>query len=151
MGAEKHVRKICINCGDITARASYKYCSNKCQADYQYRLYIESWLSGEVTGLQRLGVVSCHIKRYLREKYKDKCCICGWAEVNIVTGKVPLVADHIDGVWQNNHEDNLRLICPNCDSLTSTYAALNKGRGRNGREVSKRVKMARIMFKDVPG
>ena len=73
-----------------------------------------------------LGIVSVHIKKYLREKYGNKCVLCSWAQVNIVTEQVPLVADHIDGNWRNNIEDNLRLVCPNCDATSSTYAALNK-------------------------
>lgn len=32
---------------------------------------------------------------------------------------------------ENNSEDNLRLICPNCHSLTSTYRGANRGQGRN--------------------
>ena len=64
---------------------------------------------------------------------------------NPKTGKVPLVADHIDGNWQNNIEENLRLICPNCDSLSPTYAALNKGHGRKHRRPSKRAKDASLL------
>jgi len=26
------------------------------------------------------------------------------------------ILDHIDGDASNNHKENLRLICPNCDS-----------------------------------
>lgn len=141
----------CVNCGNETARPGYKYCSNKCQADHRYKVYIELWQSGEIHGLQRLGVVSNHIKRYLRAKYRNKCCLCGWAEVNVVTGQVPLVADHIDGDWRNNTEENLRLICPNCDAISATYAALNKGRGRKERVLSKRVKEARILLDNMPG
>ncbi|MFA6315265.1 MAG: endonuclease [Candidatus Paceibacterota bacterium] len=79
------------------------------------------------------------MKKYLREKYGNKCILCGWSVVNTKTGLVPLVADHIDGNWRNNYESNLRLICPNCDSLTATYGGSNKGNGRTGRVVSKRV------------
>ena len=39
--------------------------------------------------------------------------------------------DHIDGNSDNNSEENLRLICPNCHSLTSTYRGANRGHGRN--------------------
>jgi len=133
----------CLQCGKEPARSRYKYCSNKCQTDYQYCEYIKQWQAGEILGLQRLGVVSRHIKRYLREKYHDQCCLCGWSIKNPVTKTVPLVADHIDGDWTNNNESNLRLICPNCDALSPTYAGLNIGRGRKDRKVSNRVSVAR--------
>jgi hypothetical protein len=92
-----------------------------------------------------MGVVSAHIKRYLRLKFKNKCYLCGWSEVNQTTGIVPLVADHIDGNWRNNTEENLRLVCPNCDALSSTFAGLNKGRGRENRVVSNRAKEAHVL------
>jgi hypothetical protein len=63
-------------------------------------------------------------------KYGERCSQCGWAERNPVTGKVPITIDHIDGDWNNNREENLRLLCPNCHSLTPTYQALNWGKGR---------------------
>lgn len=151
MPTPRKPRLNCMQCNKITARPGYKYCSNKCQALYRYEVYISKWKAGEVSGLQRLGIVSNHIKRYLRLKYNDCCCLCGWSETNVVTGRVPLVADHIDGNWRNNTEENLRLICPNCDSLSETYAALNKGRGRVDRVVSKRVEEARKILENLPG
>ena len=67
------------------------------------------------------------LKHYVFEKFENKCCKCGWHEVNPYTNTIPLEIDHIDGNAQNNSEDNLQLICPNCHSLTSTY----RGHGRN--------------------
>lgn len=113
--------------------------------EYQYQMYIKKWQAGEVRGLQGLGIVSGHIKRFLRRKFGNKCCLCGWAVVNKKTGLVPLVADHIDGNWRNNIENNLRLICPNCDSLTDTYAGLNRGNGRKHRVMSKRAQEGRLI------
>jgi hypothetical protein len=123
----------CLNCESITARKTYKYCSNKCQAEYQYNKYIKEWLEGKIDGGTSSGIVSRHVKKYLREINKNKCEICGWSELNVFTGIIPLEADHIDGNHKNNKINNLRLICPNCHALTSTYKALNKGNGRSWR------------------
>lgn len=136
----------CIRCDKDVFYVGYKYCSNACQIEYQYQKYVEDWKNGKQTGLQGLGIVSGHIKRYLRRKFKDKCCLCGWSRVNSKTGQVPLVADHIDGNWRNNVESNLRLICPNCDALSPTYAGLNRGNGRGNRVLSKRAKEGRMLI-----
>lgn len=145
MPMPKKIRNGCVNCAKSTARPTYKYCSNACQIDFQYKLYIQNWQTGKERGLQGLGIVSNHIKHYLRIKFENKCCICGWAQINSKTEQVPLVADHIDGNWRNNSEENLRLLCPNCDSLTTTYAGLNRGNGRKNRAVSKRYQEARLL------
>lgn len=140
----KKPRPLCKNCLNETARAGYTYCSNKCQGEFEYKVHLQRWKAGEVTGLQSLGIVSTYIKRYLRKKFGDKCCLCGWSVINVKTGKVPLVADHIDGNWRNNTENNLRLICPNCDAISPTYAGLNRGKGRKHRVVSRRAIEGRL-------
>ncbi len=141
----KKRRSKCLMCGKEPARAPYKYCSNACQQEFQYHTYIKRWKSGEERGLDSVGIVSSPVKRYLRKKYQNKCLLCGWAQINQKTGVVPLVADHIDGNWRNNVEANLRLVCPNCDSLSPTFSALNKGNGRSGRALSKRTIEARAL------
>lgn len=135
----KKPRKPCLNCGAEPYRSFYKYCSNRCQFDFQNALLIKRWRTGEVSGLSRMGLVSKPIKDFLRKKFGNRCCICGWAEVNKKTGLVPVVADHIDGNWRNNTEENLRLLCPNCDALNPTFAGANKGRSGRYRYPSKRV------------
>ena len=143
-------RSKCLVCGNEPDRSGYKYCSNTCQQKYQRALYLSNWKVGKLSGLQTIGIVSVPVKRYLREKFGDKCCLCGWSQVNQKTGKVPLVADHIDGNWRNNAESNLRLICPNCDALLPTFSALNKGNGRGNRALSKRTQEARTLINNKP-
>src|SRR5258705_9067017 len=41
---------------------------------------------------------------------------------------LPLILDHIDGNRRNNRLENLRLLCPNCDSQLSTRGGANRGR-----------------------
>ena len=65
-------------------------------------------------------------KRLIKEGIlENKCARCHrppvWEEAPLV-----LRLDHINGVNNDNRIENLRLICPNCDSQLPTFA------GRNG-------------------
>ena len=43
------------------------------------------------------------------------------------------IVDHVDGDSENNSRENLRLLCPNCDSQLATYKSRNRGNGRHNR------------------
>ena len=125
--------KYCLNCGKELYKKNQLYCDSHCQMEYQHNQYIERWKNGLETGLRGEYQISLHIRRYLFEKYNNRCAKCGWGEVNLFTECVPLEVHHIDGDYTNNKEDNLLLLCPNCHSLTETYKSLNKN-GRSGRK-----------------
>ncbi|MBU1082970.1 HNH endonuclease [Patescibacteria group bacterium] len=60
-------------------------------------------------------------KRLFSTQLKPTHCeLCGWAQYS-VTGHLPLELDHINGDRHDNRIENLRILCPNCHSLTETY------------------------------
>lgn len=125
---------LCKNCGKTLKNRNKKFCSNKCQKVFEYKNYIIQWKKGTITGMRGKYQISMHIKKYIFEKFDNKCCICGWNKVNPYTGLIPLEIEHKDGNFQNNCEDNLLLLCPNCHSLTSTYKGANLNHGRKARK-----------------
>lgn len=60
---------------------------------------------------------------------ENKCYICGlpnvWQDKQLV-----LILDHVNGDSTDNRITNLRLLCPNCNSQTNTFAGRNAARKR---------------------
>ncbi len=126
----------CLNCGTecpVSHQKVNKYCSVACQHEFQYKFYITEWKQGLQTGLSGKDQTSKYVKRYIFEKFDNKCSQCGIAEW---MGKpISLQLEHIDGNAVNQIEDNLTLLCPNCHSQTESYAGKNRGNGRHSRRV----------------
>ena len=120
----------CIHCNKESEIRKYqqknKYCSNKCQAEYQANLKLEKWLR---TGVIDAKISPTWLKRYILEKQGHSCDICKITEWN---GKVIVFElEHKDGNSENNAEDNLCCLCPNCHSQTMSYKGRNMGNGRH--------------------
>jgi hypothetical protein len=64
-------------------------------------------------------------KRLIKENYfKYQCCDCLLSEWR--GEPIRLELEHINGVNTDNRIENLKILCPNCHSLTDTYRGKNK-------------------------
>ena len=108
-------------------RNNAKFCCRKCYLEYhskeRYNAYLQD--NSIAYGLQNMQ----RYKKYFLQEQDHKCAICG---MNDTWNNKPLVfiLDHIDGNADNNNRENLRLICPNCDSQLDTYKSKNKNSAR---------------------
>lgn len=119
--------KYCKNCNLELKKRNTIYCSQSCHIEYRKNEIFERIENGDTSFYET------QYKKYLIFKYGNKCMECGWCEINPTTGLIPIQLEHIDGNSENNNLNNLKLLCPNCHSLTPTYGALNKGNGRKKR------------------
>lgn len=124
----------CIECNVPLKRANRKFCSNKCQGSKKRRETFEKIEAGDTTLHEE------SYREYLINKYSSVCMECNWSKINIHTGKVPIQLEHIDGNSENNTLSNLKILCPNCHSLTPTWGGANKGRGRKKRQQKRKEK-----------
>ena len=130
---------ICNCCGNAFGFKGYssthKFCSVQCFNDYtratQSKLLEDRYtklLSGEHLGIQNPRPL---IKTFVERRDGRKCAV--FKRKNWNSKPIKLWCDHIDGDASNNHPDNFRLVCPNCDSQNDTFGAKNYGNGRKSR------------------
>jgi protein-arginine kinase activator protein McsA len=121
----------CHGCGiTVAGRRSRRFCSNSCQRAFERSERVATWL---VTGEAYPGSGRSHyVRLHVLKEQEGRCAICDLpSEWN--GAPLALVLDHVDGDSTNNAHENLRLVCPNCDSQLTTYKSRNRGRGRHTR------------------
>lgn len=126
----KQAPKQCLAC---QKKCQNKYCSQKCQQSHLYATAINRIEETQTFPKSNSYKSSTYCKKYLIQKYGNKCSICGlesWQDKPIT-----LILDHIDGNFENLSVSNYRLVCPNCDSQLPTFKGRNKGNGRHLRKM----------------
>lgn len=114
----------CIGCDKEHESLTHKirkYCDASCQSIILKKDTFERLQNGNVSTRKT-------IRTTLVRKFGHKCFECGLSEWRGVP--IPLEVDHIDGNAGNNEYSNLRILCPNCHAITSTWKGRNKGSGR---------------------
>lgn len=118
----------CEWCGNyIEHKNAKKYCCKQCESAARGYKHYKAYLANNAIASGQKNMQ--HYKKYFLEEQEHKCAICGmkdeWNDKPII-----FVLDHIDGNADNNDRDNLRLICPNCDSQLDTFKSKNKNSAR---------------------
>lgn len=120
----------------ITKYSKVKFCSRSCSAKYgamQLRQkLLNDWLqTGKLNYSKNTMIkVNSIYREHIMKEQNNKCSLCGisniWNDKELI-----FVLDHIDGDSSNHCRDNLRLICPNCDSQLDTFKF--KGKHKSSR------------------
>ena len=121
----------CLQCGtELTTdkRHNKFFCSNECCARYRHIQSYKYYLKHQDEYCRANYTPKAFYDIFLEEQH-HKCALCPQTDMH--NGKrLRFVIDHIDGDASNNHRNNLRLVCPNCDSQLPTFKSKNKNSKR---------------------
>lgn len=115
----------CINCGTLTKN---KFCTRFCSSSHKHKEAYNDYLNNNDKYCNG-GYIPKNFKDFFLNEQNNKCQICN-IEPKWMNRELIFVIDHIDGDASNNKRENIRMICPNCDSQTETFKSKNKNSKR---------------------
>ena len=126
---ETKIKNICLECGyEYVGCKGTNFCSNECYVKYRHKKLYKDFLENNEKYC-RGNYSPKAFKNDILEEQGGVCAICGnspiWNNKHLV-----FIIDHIDGDASNNRRENLRCICPNCDSQLNTFKSKNKNSTR---------------------
>lgn len=129
----KRKTKNCIGCGvefDLNTHYSQMFCCKLCEKSYKKEQYYLEYLNNQDRFCEVRNMT--FVKPHILKEQNNICIICE-SEPYHNDKELIFILDHIDGNASNNKRDNLRMVCPNCDSQLSTYKSKNKNSARKER------------------
>lgn len=131
----KKQKNTCYNCNELylTTNKHSKYCSKKCEITYRTNMKYNHYLNNQKE-FEKIIITCRFLKKHILKEQNNCCNIC--KNKNEWNGKpIVFVLDHIDGDAANNRRENIRLVCPNCDSQLDTFKSKNKNSSRKERYI----------------
>lgn len=123
---------ICNFCKNICSTKRSKFCSLECFSKMKEKENYDKYVKDIQENRNLSKDSSRRIKSYILIEQNYCCSICNLPSL-WNNKELTLILDHIDGNAANNKRDNLRCVCPNCDSQLDTYKSKNKNSARKER------------------
>ena len=118
----RRIESLCLDTRHWTGKSQ---CGDR-NPSFRHRIPLEQILveNGFYRNLPRLK------QRLIKEGLlENKCAICGLSSV-WNNKKIVMILDHVNGESFDHRFENLRLVCPNCNSQIDTFAGRNKKKKR---------------------
>lgn len=114
----KHAKRLGVYKPNIGSKGKLKP-----KIDGKGKIALSNILNGEHPSYQTFKLKNRLYQAGIKQNICEICNISSWQNKEIMCE-----LDHIDGNSSNHRLENLRIICPNCHSQTSTFRAKNKSK-----------------------